>query len=74
MQNENAASTGLLRLAQVIQLTQLSRTTVDRLEQSGEFPQRFKLGPRAVAWKTADVLAWIDSRAHAINTKDQAEV
>lgn len=62
--NVNEAS-GLLRLPRVIDLTQLSSSGIRNLEQEGKFPHRFKIGGRAVGWKAADVLAWIESRAQA---------
>ncbi len=49
----------LLRFPDLARLTGLSRSTVDRLEKSGRFPQRVQLGDRAVAWRRSDVDAWI---------------
>ena len=40
----------------------LSRSTVDRLEQRGEFPKRLTLATNAVAWKTHEVVQWVESR------------
>lgn len=51
----------LLRLPQVLAVTGLSRSTLYDWIKSGRFPRPKQLGPRAVAWSEADVLAWIES-------------
>jgi len=50
-----------------VAITGLSRATLDRLEQSGDFPQRFKLTPngRACAWRGDEVARWLDERSAA---------
>ena len=35
---------------------------IARLEQSGKFPARLKLGECRVAWYADEIEAWIDSR------------
>jgi prophage regulatory protein len=52
----------LLRLAQVCELTGLSRMTIYRLERRGEFPSRRQISANSVAWVDQDVLAWIEAR------------
>ena len=52
----------LLRLPDVQQLTGLSRSSVYRLEASGDFPQRVRLSERATAWKLDELTAWMESR------------
>jgi prophage regulatory protein len=52
----------LLRLAQVCELTGLSRMTIYRLERRGEFPSRRQISSNSVAWVDQDVLAWIEAR------------
>lgn len=44
------------------QLTGLSRSCRYRLEKTGQFPSRRKLGGRSVGWSLSEVLAWKDSR------------
>ena len=56
-----------LRLKEVVGATGLSRMTIWRLERSGEFPRRRRLGPRSVAWLQSDVEQWIESRPVTIN-------
>jgi len=45
----------LLRTQQVIQVTGLSHMTIWRLERSGEFPKRRRLGRISVAWIEDDI-------------------
>lgn len=52
----------LIRRPEVTRRTGLSRTTIYRLVQSGQFPAPRQLGARSVAWVDSEVNAWIDSR------------
>jgi prophage regulatory protein len=52
----------LMRIADVVRSTGLSRMTIYRLERAGEFPARRRLGRNSVAWLDNDITAWIDSR------------
>lgn len=56
------SSIQLYRLPAVISLVGLSRSSIYRLMGNGAFPVPVKLGQRAVAWRAADVHAWIESR------------
>ncbi|MCY4648777.1 MAG: AlpA family phage regulatory protein [bacterium] len=52
----------------VVAATGLSRTTLWRLRQTGEFPAPVRLGgdgSRAVGWLRSDIEAWIRSRPAA---------
>lgn len=53
----------LLRWPEVEQLTGMSRFTARQLELQNDFPQRITLGPRAVAWLSSEVQAFIRERA-----------
>jgi len=53
------------RLPDVKARTGLSRSTVYKLESEGKFPQRIKLGERAVGWRSSEIDAWIASRVSA---------
>ena len=37
----------------------LSRAQRWRLERSGKFPRRLRLGPHTVRWRLSEILAWI---------------
>ena len=49
----------LLRLAEVTQLTGISKSTLDRMERRGAFPRRLRLGYRSVAWRESEINAWL---------------
>lgn len=52
-----------LRLQAVIRVTGLSRSTLYRLIADEQFPRPVRLGPRAVAWRRADIEAWGEARS-----------
>ena len=52
----------LLRRRQVEEVTGLSRSSIYRLMQDGEFPRPVRVGPAAVRWKTSDITVWLESR------------
>lgn len=55
----------LLRIATVMAATGLSKSTLYALQRARKFPQARRLSPRCVAWLSADVQAWIESRRPA---------
>lgn len=54
----------LLRRTDVESLTGLSRTSIYRMMERGEFPRPVRIGPRAVAWREHELSEWMDSLAH----------
>ena len=52
----------LLRMPTVMRLTGLGRSTIYRLVAERKFPSPVRLGPRAVAWRRADLDQWSESR------------
>jgi prophage regulatory protein len=52
-------TTRILREADVHRLTGVSRVSRWRWERSGRFPQRIRLGERAVGWREDEILAWL---------------
>ena len=50
------------RLPTVMQATGLGRSTIYRLVANGEFPAPVHVGPRALAWRWADLDRWSESR------------
>lgn len=80
MNETNPRAPTILRRAQVLARTGLSRSTIYQYIQSGHFPSPLQLGPRAVGWLESDVNAWIagrtsparpTSRTTAISSGDQ---
>lgn len=51
-----------LRKEELIKLVLLSFYAIDKLEKDGDFPKRFSLTPRVVAWNRDEVEAWLDAR------------
>ena len=64
----------LLRRRQVEEITGMSRSSIYRLMQDGEFPRPVKVGPAAVRWKASDLTAWLESRPVARGEFDPPEV
>lgn len=52
----------VLRTQQLREYIGLSRTTIWRLEKSGQFPKRVRLGQNSVGWLKGDVDTWLESR------------
>ena len=58
----------ILRTAEVLEVVGLSRTTIWRRVQAGDFPAPIRLGPagsRAVGWRSEEVEEWVRSRPAA---------
>lgn len=52
----------ILRLADVKAMTKLSRSTIYRLENAGEFPRRVQPSRSAVGWDLGEVQSWLTGR------------
>ena len=52
----------LLRRRQVEEITGLSRSSIYRLMQDGEFPRPVKVGSAAVRWRVSAITVWLESR------------
>jgi prophage regulatory protein len=52
----------VLRLPAVCRMTGLRRSTIYRMQASGQFPQRVKIGARAIGWIEREVQEWLASR------------
>lgn len=48
-----------LRIGTVLKLTGLSRSTLYRKVQRGEFPKQIKLSERCAGWRQSAVNAWM---------------
>ena len=47
-----------LNRKQIIQLTGMSRSTLDRLEAEGKFPKRVSLSTQRIGWVVQEVVDW----------------
>lgn len=52
----------ILRLATVLDRTGLSRSTLYRKIDAGEFPRQVKISERCVGWYGSRVNKWLDQR------------
>lgn len=51
-----------LRINDVIATTALSRATIYRLIDRGDFPRQHQLTKRSIGWWEADVAKWLEGR------------
>lgn len=63
----------LLRLAQVIEMTGLSRSTIYRYESASAFPKRRRTGPNSVRWLEDDVVKWMESRPSVVDERSMPD-
>ena len=60
-----------LRLKEVMSLTGLGRSTIDKfMADETDFPKSVPLGGRAVAWVESEIEEWMESR---LSMRDNAE-
>lgn len=52
----------LLNIIDVAQLTGLSKPTIYRQMNDGDFPRPLRLSKSRVAWRLVDLLNWVASR------------
>lgn len=58
----NLESKPILRRDDVLAILGISPATLHRWRNAGRFPEPIRLGPRTVAWRRADLEAWIDAQ------------
>jgi prophage regulatory protein len=51
----------IIRIAEVMRRTGLTRSTLYRKIDSGRFPKGLKLSERCVGWRESAVKAWLDN-------------
>lgn len=56
------ASDRVIKLDEVKTITGLSKTAIYRQEQAGDFPKRFKISKRSIAWSLKEIDQWVNSR------------
>jgi prophage regulatory protein len=57
-----AQATLFIRMAVVIRITGLGRSTIYRLMAEDKFPSPVRLAKRAIAWRRADLDRWSEGR------------
>jgi prophage regulatory protein len=63
--NNNTTVEKFLMLPQVRAIVPYSASHIWRLERSGQFPQRVRLGGNRVAWLQSEVNSWVESKLAA---------
>jgi predicted DNA-binding transcriptional regulator AlpA len=61
-QAQSVTSDRMIRTAELTKMVGMSRTTIWRMEKSGEFPARVSLGAGSIAWRLSEINQWIQSR------------
>ena len=54
-----------MRRTEVSAVTALSRSSIYKKMDCGEFPRPIRIGTRAVAWPASRVYAWMESQANS---------
>jgi len=65
--DSNATAKKFLMLPQVREIVPYSASHIWRLERSGQFPQRVRLGGNRVAWLQSEVNSWVESKLTSRN-------
>lgn len=55
----------LINRKRLLKIVPLSDRTIFNMEKRGEFPQRFSITTRLVAWDLEEIEAWIEQRKSA---------
>jgi len=63
--SNNTSVEKFLMLPQVQEIVPYSASHIWRLERSGKFPQRVRLGGNRVAWLQSEVNSWVESKLAA---------
>jgi prophage regulatory protein len=66
MQGVLAEQSFYMTVADVSSLTSLSRTSIYRMAQQGNFPKPIKLGPRQSRWLRSAVVNWAKEQADGL--------
>jgi predicted DNA-binding transcriptional regulator AlpA len=61
----------LIRPRDLPKYVPFGRTHIKRLCARGEFPEPFKIGPKAIAWKLSEIVAW--QKAHLTTRAPQRQ-
>ena len=63
---DSAFDDRLIDAKELKKLVPYSRTTIWRLEKSGDFPNRIQLGPGRVAWLRSEISRWVECRRQGL--------
>jgi prophage regulatory protein len=57
----------LLRFPEVRKICGLSRSSIWRLQQKGDFPSPRKISARACGWLLSEIASWLDKKTKSQN-------
>ena len=52
----------ILRSKEVMKLVQLTKPTIQAMENEGRFPKHIQLGKRVIGWRYSDIMTWIKNK------------
>ena len=55
----------ILRMSDVVEVTCLSRATINRRRATGQFPKPLKLGKQNIGWRQSEIEDWLASLPRA---------
>jgi predicted DNA-binding transcriptional regulator AlpA len=61
-QKKSSQPDKIIRCKEVLEITGVTRTTIWRWEEKGEFPARVSLGVGSIGWRLSEVEAWMEAR------------
>jgi prophage regulatory protein len=61
-EQNNARFLRMMRCSEVVKLTSLSRATIYRMAEAGQFPPRRQISLKRVGWIEQEVLDWMRNR------------
>jgi len=56
--------------AEAMHLVGVSKSHISRLEKSGQFPRRIKLGSRRVGWSLHEIQQWLEEKKATRDVND----
>ena len=60
----------ILRMPEVCETTGLGKSTIYKKLSEGSFPAPVRLGPRAIGWRTRDVVGWLEDPGRVWNPSE----
>lgn len=52
----------ILRTRDLAEMLGISKTSIRRMAEAGEFPPAISLGPRMIGWHLAEIEEWLSTR------------
>ena len=52
----------LLKIEEVLSLCAMSKSSLYKMIERGEFPRSVRIGHKSVAWRQSDIVNWLEDR------------